>query len=62
MEGYADNSKCILDYLALFQALSAQDVDEGLCRRQWQAILTREQASGEARLAPPVLRRQFRLG
>ncbi len=61
MEGYADNSKCILDYLALFQALSAQDVDEGLCRRQWQAILTREQASGEARLAPPFLRLQFRL-
>lgn len=62
MEGYRDNAACILDYLSLFQALSAQDVDEGQCRQQWQAVLTREQASGEAQLAPPVLRRQFRLG
>lgn len=61
MEGYRSNSQCILDYLALFQALSKPDMDGARCRRQWQAILTREGAS-KLRLAPPLLRRQFQLG
>ena len=62
MEGYENNSKCVLDYLALFQALSAEDVDAEQCRRQRHAVLAREQVSGEAQLAPPLLRQQFRLG
>lgn len=61
MEGYRSNSQCILDYLALFQALSKPGMDGAWCRRQWQAILAREGASG-LRLAPPLLRRQFQLG
>jgi len=60
--GYENNSQCILDYLALFQALSAEEVDEERCRQKWQAILEREQSSGEVQLAPPFLRFQFQLG
>lgn len=62
MEGYLNNSQCILDYLALFQALSAEEVDGEQCRQQWKTIQGREQASGEMQLAPPILRRQFQLG
>lgn len=62
MEGYPNNSQCILDYLALFQALSAEEADEERCRKQWKTIQSREQASGKVHLAPPILRRQFRLG
>lgn len=62
MDGYQNNSQCIQDYLALFQTLSAEKADGGQCRRQRQAILNREQASGRAELAPPLLREQFRLG
>jgi len=62
MDGYLNNSQCILDYLALFQALSAEEADGEQCRREWRAILNREQVSDEARLAPMFLRQQFRLG
>lgn len=61
MAGYQDNAQCILDYLALFQALSARDADAGLCQKQREAILARERSSPGVQLAPPLLRRQFRL-
>ena len=62
MESYQNNSQCVLDYLALFQALSAEEADEEQCRNQWQTILEREQASGGVYLAAPRLQKQFRLG
>ena len=61
MDGYQNNSQCILDYLALFQALSAGGAEESQYRRQRHAIGERERASGEVQLAPPLLRRQFQL-
>ncbi len=62
MDGYQNNPQCVLDYLALFQALSEQDADGGQCLRRRQAILEREHISGGVQLAPPFLRKQFRLG
>jgi len=59
---YENNSQCILDYLSLFQALSAEGADEEQCRQKWQAILEREQSSNEVQLATPILRFQFQLG
>lgn len=59
MEGYSNNSRCISDYLALFQALSAEDAAQ--CRKKRRAILEREQSSGDVPLAPALLRRRFRL-
>lgn len=59
MEGYLNNSQCILDYLALFQALSAEETAQ--CREKRRAILERERSSGDVPLAPVLLRRQFRL-
>ena len=61
MAGYENNTQCILDYLALFQALSAKEADAGPCRKQWEAILARERSSHSVQLAPPLLRQQFRL-
>ena len=61
MDGYQNNSQCILDYLALFQALSDGETDTGQCQEHWNSILDREQGSGDVPLAPPLLRRQFRL-
>ena len=61
MDDYESNSQCILDYLALFQALSAEGADAEQCRRQWHTISEREQASDGVQLAPPFLRRQFQL-
>lgn len=61
MAGYQDNAQCVLDYLALFQALSAEEADAGLCRKRWEAVLTREQGSHGVQLAPPLLRQRFRL-
>ena len=61
MAGYQDNAQCVLDYLALFQALSAEEADAGLCRKRWEAVLTREQSSHGVQLAPPLLRQRFRL-
>ena len=62
MESYQNNSQCILDHLALFQALSAEGADAGQCRDQWQTILERERASDGVQLAPPHLQKQFQLG
>lgn len=60
--GYEANSECILDYLALFQALSREAPDAEACRRMWQNILAREETSPEeAQLAPPWLRQRFSL-
>jgi len=59
MDGYESNGQCILDYLALFQALSREE--EG-CGELLRAIRRREVATETALLAPPLLRRQFRLG
>lgn len=61
MDGYCSNSQCILDYLALFQALSNGEADAGQCRRQWNTILDRERTSDGVPLAPPLLRQRFRL-
>ena len=61
MDGFENNSQCILEYLALFQALSEEEVDTEQCRRKWQTILEREQASDSVQLAPPFLRLQFQL-
>ncbi|MDE6589169.1 MAG: AAA family ATPase, partial [Oscillospiraceae bacterium] len=61
MAGYQNNAQCILDYLALFQALSDKGADAGLCRSQWEAILDRERNSPGVRLAPPFLWQRFRL-
>ena len=62
MDVYQNNSQCILDYLDLFQALAAKDADEAQCRQRRRAILQRERASGDVRLAPSLLRQRFRLG
>ena len=61
MAGYQDNAQCVLDYLALFQTLSAGETDAGPCRKQWEAILTRERSSQGIQLAPPLLRQRFHL-
>lgn len=61
MTGYQNNSQCILDYLALFQALPAKESDAGSCQRQWEAIPDRERSSSGVQLAPPLLRQRFRL-
>lgn len=61
MDAYQDNAQCVLDYLALFQALSAGEADTGACRARWEAILSREGNSCGVQLAPPLLRQQFRL-
>lgn len=61
MAGYQDNAQCVLDYLALFQALSAKEADAGPCRKQWEAVLTQERSSHSVQLAPPLLRQRFRL-
>lgn len=61
MAGYEDNAQCILDYLALFQALSDREADAGSCRMQWEAILDRERGSTGVPLAPPLLRQRARL-
>lgn len=62
MESYLNNSQCILDYLALFQALSTEETDVEQCRQQWHTILEREQASDGVPLATLYLRQQFQLG
>ena len=38
MNGYESNSQCILEYLALFQALSAEEADAALGRLGCQAV------------------------
>lgn len=63
MNGYQTNNDCILDYLALFQALSAKSPEENRCRQMWEAILEKQAATpGTILLAPPILRQQFALG
>ena len=62
MDGYRNNSQCILDYLALFQSLSAGEADAEQCRNQCHSIIERVQASGDVQLAPPFLQQQFMLG
>ena len=61
MNGYESNSQCILEYLTLFQALSAEEADAERCRQMRNTILEREQASDGVQLAPPFLRQQFQL-
>ena len=61
MNGFENNSQCVLEYLALFQALSAEEIDAEQCRQKWHMILEREQSSDGVQLAPPFLRRQFQL-
>lgn len=63
MEGYRDNSQCVLGYLALFHALAEENPDAERCRQLRQGIASREKAAAKGVvLAPPLLRRQFRLG
>lgn len=62
MEGYCQNSQCILDYLDLFRALSQDQPEAEICRVLWENMIRREAATPEeVRLAPPLLRRQFGL-
>ena len=61
MNSFENNSQCILEYLALFQALSAEKVDAEQCLQMWHMILEREQSSDGVQLAPPLLRQQFQL-
>ena len=61
MNGYESNSQCILEYLTLFQALSAEEADAERCRQMRNTILERDQASDGVQLAPPFLRQQFQL-
>lgn len=59
MEGYSDNSSCILGYLALFQALSTGDTRAAAA---YKTIRDREQATpDEVVLAPQILQAQFSL-
>ena len=61
MNGFESNSQCILEYLALFQALSAEEADVEQCLQMWHTILEREQSSDGVQLAPPFLRQQFQM-
>ena len=61
MNGFENNSQCILEYLALFQTLSGEEADAERYRQMWDTILEREQASDGVQLAPPFLRLQFQL-
>lgn len=62
MDGYQSNSQCILDYLALFQTLSAGEADAERCRSQYHGIAERIQVSNGVPLAPPLLQQRFELG
>lgn len=62
MEGYQNNSQCILDYLALFQILAEQDAAPERCALLWERIQRWERTSGEVQLAPVFLRQRFALG
>lgn len=60
--GYTDNSECVLDYLTLFQSLSAEEPEGDACRAQWAQLLKREESTGDSvQLAPPYFRRRFAL-
>lgn len=62
LDGYQTNNNCILDYLALFQALSEESPNDTLCRQMWQDIRSKERTTPEAiPLAPLVLQRRFAL-
>lgn len=62
MEGYRQNSQCILDYVDLFQVLSQEKPEAEACRALWENIIGREEAAPEeVQLAPPLLRQQFGL-
>lgn len=62
MDGYQTNNACILDYLALFQQLGAEQPQEESCRQMWQRILTQEAATPEdIPLSPSCLRQRFAL-
>lgn len=61
MNGYLNNSKCILDYHNLFQILADEDANKERCQALWHMILEREQASGSVQLAPLLLRQRFQL-
>ena len=62
MPGWADNSACVLGYLALFQSLAAEQADEAACASQWQELQARELATPSGvTLAPRVLRERFQL-
>lgn len=62
MDGYQTNSDCILDYLALFQLLSADQLEEESCRQAWERILEKEAVTPEGiLLAPPILQQRFAL-
>lgn len=63
VDGYQTNNDCILDYLALFQLLDAEQPQEASCRQMWQRVLTKEAASSENNipLSPSCLRQRFSL-
>lgn len=62
MDGYQTNGDCLRDYLALFQLLSAEQIEEDSCRQTWARVLEQEAATPEETLlAPRILRQQFGL-
>ena len=61
MSGFESNSQCVLEYLALFQALSTEEADAEQCLQMWHTIFEREQSSDGVQLAPPFLRQQFQM-
>lgn len=60
MNGFKNNSECILAYLELFQILSAQEPDRDAALAAWGEITGRERDTPEEiQLAPCILRQAF---
>lgn len=62
MDGYLENSACILSYLDLFKNLSTGDRDTSICITHWQELQAMELATSDTiMLAPRILRERFNL-
>lgn len=62
MAGWSNNSACILDFLKLFQTLSAEHVNLSICATQWQELQNTELVTPDTiLLAPRTLREHFTL-
>lgn len=60
VNGFQNNSECVLAYLNLFQLLSAQEPDREAALTAWGEITERERDTPEEiRLAPRILRQAF---
>ena len=60
MTPFSSNSECILEYLALFQALAGDNADTEDCSARYRSLLLREQAA-QIPLGPRLLRERFSL-